>query len=454
MGLFSKKKSKPVAKTFSKNEVETMITNALSTSIRDRVGAVMSGGNDVGDTLHQISADFGYPETIEFNQLWNMYRRSGIAGAVVELITDSCWIDSPDIVGSDQFNSDLKTLSDKLNLFQRLKGGDIRQRVGRYSGLFMRVRDGKKPQEPLEKLNGIGSLVEIIPLYESQLEVIETDKDIMSDSYGKPTMYQLKGGVAGDRNGDLSTFSIHPSRVVIASEGADDGSIYGISSLERPFNALMDIMKIIGSGGEGFYKNAAQSIVLELTDAASAKQNSKLLDGLNENIDDFMKNRSRRSLWTPGLKPTTLQSNLVNPKDFLMNSLYDVAASTKIPVTILIGQLTGRLASNEDGIRLLSQAKSRRENFLNEYVGNAIDWFIFYGILPASNYEIEWSDLMATSGNDKLSIAGKMAEINQKQFQSGGDIPFSGDEVRIAGGFEDDSAIDAEIDETIDDIDE
>ncbi|MCK5666845.1 MAG: hypothetical protein KAI17_25325, partial [Thiotrichaceae bacterium] len=58
---------------------------------------------------------------------------------------------------------------DNLNLWQRMKGADTRQRVGRYAGIFMRVRDGLSPELPLEsKLPGVGALVQMIPLYESQ----------------------------------------------------------------------------------------------------------------------------------------------------------------------------------------------------------------------------------------------------------------------------------------------
>jgi hypothetical protein len=319
-----------------------------------------------------------------------------------------------------------------------VKGLDNRQRVGRYAGLFMRVRDNKQPQEPIEgKLGGLGALVQMIPLYEGQLTVLETENDPTADNYGQPTMYQFNGGAAGNRNEKIrDSFNIHPSRIIVAAEDSDNGSIQGVSSLESPFNSLMDLRKIIGAGGEGFYRNAAQSVVFSLKDASTAKANEKLLGKFNDQYDDFSRNRMRRSMWTPGLEPNVLDSTLVPPKEFFMNALNDVAAGVKIPATILIGQQTGRLASSEDGRQFLSIVNSRRENFMTEVVTDVVDWLIEFGILPASQFTVEWDDLLARGDDEKLDNADKMASINEKQFKSGGGIPFTEDEVREAAGFE------------------
>ena len=189
-------------------------------------------------------------------------------------------------------------------------------------------------------------------------------------------------------------------------------------------------------GGEGFYKNAAQSIVFDLKDPASATTNKVLLDKFNESYDDFAANRSRRAMWTPGMEATTLEASLADPKNHFMNALNDVAAGAKIPATILIGQQTGRLASNEDSRQFLSGVQSRRLNFMTEMTRDVIDWCIQFGILPASEYDVEWDDLLARSDEEKLTNADTMAAVNQKQFQSGGGIPFSEDEIREAAGFE------------------
>lgn len=442
-------------KTYTHEEVNQILINAAATEWSDMrrvIASTLSGSNYTGDTLHNVAADYGYPETLEFANYWNMYRRFGIANAVVELPIDTGWMTPPEVKGSTQFDKELEVLIKNHKLWQRLKGLDVRQRVGRYAGLFMQVRDGKKPDQPIEsKLSGTGVLVKMIPLYESQLEVTETEGDPTKDNFGDPKFYVFNSTKAGNRDkNNNSSFNIHPSRVIIASEGADDGSIYGISSLEAPFNSLMDLRKIIGAGGEGFYKNAAKDVMFNIKDLAGAKVNSDLITDFNAQYDDWVRNRARRSMLTPGLEANVLQSDLANPKEFFFNAMYDVSASTKIPATIIIGQQTGRLASGEDSDHFLSLVQSRNENFTTEMVAGVIDWCIKWGVLPSSEYEVEWEDLTASTDDDKLNNAERLSSINEKQFKSGQGTVFSGEEIREAAGYEDEEL--PESSEEIDDI--
>lgn len=415
-----------------------LLLNTLN-DVRSRIAQAISGGYDFADTMHNIYLDFGYSQNLDFFNYWNMYRRFGIAKNVCDLPVDITWMRQPEVKSdNEQFVREFERVADQLSFWIRLSAIDKRQRVGRYAGMFMRVRDGKKPSDPIDgRLNGIGAIMQMVPLYEGQLEVLETDNDPMSERYGLPRMYEFNGGSVGNRNDKIaSSFSIHPDRIVIISEDADNGGIYGMSSLEAPYNSLMDLRKILGGGGEGFYKNSAQSIVFDLKDGASAKANETLLNRFNEQYDDFARNRARRAIWTPGMEAKTLQSDLVNPKDFFFNSLYDVAASCKIPATVLIGQQTGRLASSEDSRSFLSMINSRRENFGTESINALIDWFIRFGVLPMAQYEVEWDDLLALSQNEQLDNAQKMAAINDAQFKSGGSVPFDGSEIRETAGFE------------------
>lgn len=420
--------------------VEELQSNGMvvNESLRGRINAAISGGYDYADTLHNIYLDFGYPAKLTFNNYWNMYRRFGIAKNVVELPVDTGWVTPPTIEGSDSLTKEIDKLINDFKMWQRVKGLDKRQRVGRYAGMYMRVKDNKKPSEPIEgQFNGLASLVEMMPLYESQLEVKESNKDPQSEEYGNPILYEYSGSVEGDRNEEINnTLTIHASRIIIASEDADAGWIYGVSSLESVYNSLMDLRKVIGAGAEGFYKNAAQNIVFELKDAASAKNNAELLNKFNDHYDEFSHNRFRRAMWTPGLQATVLNSELTNPKEYFMVALNDVAAGSKIGATILIGQQTGKLASTEDSNNFLSTIQSRRMNFMTDLVADVIDWMMNTGILKKEEYEIQWDDLLARSDVEKMVSAKEMAETNNKQFLSGQSVPFSPEEIREAAGFD------------------
>lgn len=426
--------------------------------IFNRLNATISGGYDFGDTMHNIYLDCGYPAQLTFFNYWNMYRRGGIAKNVVELIPDTCWSSAPTIESEDKtFERDVGTLVDNLKMWQRLKGLDTRNRVGTYAGLFMRVKDGKEPSEELTgKLPGVNTLTEMVPLYESQLQVLTTEQNAQSERFGLPLTYQLNTAVTGTRDPMAATsITIHWTRIIIAAEGADNGGIYGISSLEAPYNSLMDLRKISGAGAEGFYKNAAQNIIFELANPDTGKIDKKLLENFNKEYDEWSHNRMRRGFMAPGMNVHALQSTLVNPKDFFFNALYDVAAATKIPVTILIGQLTGKLASDEDTAILQKMCQSRRMNWLIEMISSVLDWCIQFGILPTAKYEIVWDDLLAASDDQKLKNADTMAGINEKQFKSGGGVVFDDNTIRVAAGFDEEpEPDDRDSDETLEDEEE
>lgn len=458
-------------KTYSPAELNTAIHQAVESAVtglaphanasvdsgmRQRMASAIAGGYDFADTLHNIYLDYGYPLNLQFFNFWNMYRRFGVARRVVELYPDQTWLDDPEVASKDvAFVKELEKLNEKMGLWRRLKGLDTRQRIGRYAGMFMRVRDGLSPDKPIAgRLAGLETLVDMVPLYESQLTVSTTEDDPKADDFGMPTMYQFNGGAAGNRNEKAgASFRIHPSRIVIASEDSDNSGIYGIPVLESIYNSLMDLRKVLGGGAEGFYKNAAQNIVFDLKDAASAKANSALLNKFNEQYDEFSQNRSRRAMWTPGMEAKTLDSTLVNPKDFALNPLIDISAGANTPIALLMGNQTGRLAGDQDSKGFLSQVQARRTDFGTDMVKGTLDWLIKWGVLPAAKYTVEWPDAMAPSTEEKLANTEKMATINKLQFESGGDVPFEGGELREMAGYEPDELPDLP-DETLPDDDD
>lgn len=432
--------SKKQKKQFKELRAMAVELNQLATNDRAHHAGLRNYQSSIAgsDTLHNIDVEYGYPQDLKFKDFYNMYKRSGFAKAVINIPVNTCWSTSPTIDADKSFQKEFDKLNERLNVWQRCKGLDKRQRVGRYAGMFMRVRDGKDPSEELEGvLNGESALVEMMPLYESQLDVINTDDDPLSDNFGQPILYQYSQAAEGSRNKEVAkNINIHASRVIPAAEGADDGWIYGESSLEGGFNSLLDLRKISGGGAEGFYKNAAQSIIFDLKDGASAISYKDKLDDFNEKFTEFTRNRFDKSIWTPNMEAKTLESSLMSPKDFMAACLSDLSASTGMASTIIAGHQTGVRASGEDQTALLSMCQSRRENFLSEMIANILDWCIKFGILSSSEYTVIWDDLLERSTGDKLESADKMTSINEKQYKSGGEIPFDGDEIREVAGFE------------------
>ncbi len=426
-----------------KNEIEALIARANNSSFShsmagQRLAGLISGGYDFADTMHNIYLDFGYPPHVKFFHFWNTYRRFGIAKTVIDLPVEFAWSTLPLFSEStnERLINDIKRLDKRVKFWSRIKTLDKRKRLGRYAGMFMRVADDKKPSEPLEgNLGGESALVDMMPLYESQLEVISDDEDPTSPNFGKPILLQYSQAVVGNRNEESRhTFNIHASRIVFAREGDDDGSIYGISELESIYNALMDLQKIAGAGAEGLYKNASQSVVVGIDPTASGKVSPEIMAQLGEQYDDWNRNRSRKAFAAGNASVNPLQSSMVSPKPMFDNSMAIVAAGSKIPSTIIIGMQTGERASTEDSKQFLSTIQSRRINDTTQLIKDHIDWCINWGVLPSNDYGIEWDDLLAMSIQDQLKNASIMTAINKDAFSSGGDAIYTENEIRVAGG--------------------
>jgi len=95
--------------------LQEILTNANQSfslrDLRESTTNALTGGYDFADPLHNIYSDFGYPFTLTFFNLWNMYRRFGMARAVCNIPPDFTWSDLPEIDGGETFNSQLEELA-------------------------------------------------------------------------------------------------------------------------------------------------------------------------------------------------------------------------------------------------------------------------------------------------------------------------------------------------------
>ena len=417
-------------------------------------GYDQTGGYHFADTKRDVWEVAGYPKKVNFDMHWNMQARFGIAKAGIHRIVDKCWQSNPQITDGEydgnraltKFEQDLEILIEKHYLFARLKGVDWRNRIGRYAGILPIVTESQKtnPSQPASKSLGIESLLKLVPLPESQLDVnsVRSNSDISSAEYGMPEYYNLRQDVNGDRNPvENSEIQLDPSRVFIFAEGADDGSIFGIPANEAGYNALLDLEKVCVAGSEGHYKNAKQRTVVNVKDGQVAQVisgDTEKKEKWEETAADFASGFDTM-LTTYGMDVHQLQSTLSDPTHPFTNSLNVYCSSISIPATILIGQQTGRLASDEDQADWAQTAESRRENTLTPAIKSFLRYLVERGIMsaPTNDILIKWDDLSEPSTGEKLDNSKKMADVNKQNFDSGrAENVFTEEEIRAGYVFE------------------
>lgn len=428
----------------------------------------MSSENDIGRMRMELLSAFGsidakrpdawtcygYKETPTFDDYRRAYDRGGAGHGAVHRLLDKCWQELPRIKkkASDAETPWEKSVTDKIEAitgFQKLRELDRRNMVGHYAGLIYRVADGLALDQPMVRAS---ELVDIIPLFEDQIRVTSWHSDkTQPDTYGKPAMFQYRQrspSSKGDTQAKPEDWAdVHPSRVQMFAEGAvGDDFFEGVPLLKAGFNALVDIEKLSGGGAESALKNSSRTLVIKFDKDASPEVITKNPDGTesNKSVSDVIEEKTRKlnrnqdsSIGFQGADVTALNTTVSD-----LSSQFDIAtnlfaASVQLPVTVLFGAQTGRLASDQDQKDYLARCKSRQVNELTPMLTQFVARMQAAGIFEPGEFEIEWPSLDAPSDDAKVSILDKLTSAMQKAAAAGLTEPlFDANELRKIAGFE------------------
>jgi hypothetical protein len=393
---------------------------------------------------HNHYKDFGYPENPQFDDFYAMYTRNGLARAGVDKTVAKTWQDFPFLLEKPRdagqaaketrWEKQIRERFADLRVWQQLAEADRRGMVGRYAGVILRLADGKPFNSPVGKRvrGGLLGLVEVIPVWEGQLTVAEWDSDQTSKTYGEPKMFAFNESAVGKVT-QPRTFNVHPDRVLIWSR---DGTIHGDSALKPGLNDLITAEKIVGAGGEGFWKNAKQAPVLEVDKEAKPATMASMMgvpvdqlaDKMGEQVADWQKGFDEL-LMIQGMQAKALQITLPSPEHFFMVAVQSFAASRLMPVKILVGMQTGERASTEDADEWAQTNMSRRASETIPNIMAFVRRLVRFGMIPERDWSLAWTDLTEPKASEKIDRVAKMAEVNAKA-QASGERVFTVPEMR------------------------
>ena len=391
--------------------------------------------------------DYGWPETVTFAQLHRMYERNDLAKAAVKKTTEKTFQNLPQVlVGGDEQPDDLTEAFDRLGLWDKLADTDEYSQVGGYAGLVLRIADGKRFNEPVDGTYSLDDLVEIIPAWSEQLYVNEFHTDENNpDTYGKPKSFTFNESALitsgnQDRRSANRSLTVHPDRVFVWSP---DGTVHCPSSLLSGYNNLLDMEKISGAGGEGFWKTAAARLNIEIdkeTDFEGFKSAIEAQTG--KPFQDVLDEKAKKlnagfdaSYISQGMKVGTFSVSLPQPREFFEIPLQAFAAGRSMPTKILIGMQTGERASTEDANEWNNTITSRRNRWTIPSIKALLQKLEAFGMMP-SGWALEWEELSGDNPASRLERAVKMADINTKEAANGG-LVFLPEEIRLEAGYDD-----------------
>ena len=420
---------------------------------RERLSFVGKGLDQKHD---RIWTELGYKHNICASDYRFAYERHPAATAAVHRTLDKCWEKFPEIIQEGQ-DKDVETQwekdTNKLmgHAYSFIKDADRRNLVNRYSCLLIQFADNQKWSEPVGTLGSLKdkAIVKYIPAWEEDMTVTEWYQDVTDPKYGEPKMWAYNPQRTLDENTDgepVDTIDIHPDRVLVLAEGAMDGSIYsGIPLLRAGFNMLIDMQKSGGGSAEGFLKNASRQIHINYNgDKVTPTQLAQfagvpvdeLMDAINDGIVD-LNEAIDACLVTMQGEAQVLSVAAADPQPTWEVAANSFCASIRKPFTIIFGQQTGRLASDEDKADDANTASQRRVGFLDHVLKSFIRKMQGFGVIGAMDeFEIEWPELIEPSPSDRATLFSTLATANKAVFDSTGQSALTINELRIAAGFE------------------
>lgn len=391
---------------------------------------------------------FGYPDTVSFAQLLAAYRRGGPGQGAVHRLLDKCWQERPRIKTAGRedetpWETKVAGLFKERRLWAKLRDLDRRNMVGRYAALIYRVADNLPLREPLQRAV---RLVDVVPLYEDQIRVTDWHSDEAAENYGQPAMFQYRTRpVQGaDTQGRPETWiDVHPSRVQILAEGSVGDMFDGVPLLEAGFNSLIDLEKITGGSAESYLKNSARTMVFQYEKDAQLQsigpadgQSGKTVRQVHEEQAKALNRNIDAAIVMKGGTANTLQTQIADPESPWGVAACTFAASVRIPFTILFGQQTGRLASDEDRADFVERCKSRQTNELTPMLEEFVRRMQAAGVIEPGEFDVEWPPLDAPGEVDKMGLLGKATAAMHQAFTAGVQGLFEPNELRAIVGYE------------------
>lgn len=394
----------------------------------------------------------GYPKELTAEMLAAKYHRNEIAGRIVDLPANATWKNPPMITDGSTGNKSafiegLEWLQKTRQLWATLNDFDRKLGIGYFGILVVGIENSGKLETPLSKAKrGYKSVAYLRPFPHDAISRIEYDEDENSPRFGLPVFFTVNMGMIGDKS--IGDRRVHYSRVIYAGENAVGDQVMGRSRLERPYNRLEDLDRVIGASSESAWRLAIKGTVIE------GKEGYKALDPIADELkakNEAFINGLERTMVLSGATYQQLGGEMVDPSGLFSALGVLLAAGADIPKRILFGTEEAQLAGSQDQQNWAAQIKSRRENFVNpSIIRRFIDYLINNNLLdkPAGgDYGIGWrsnfeqteeqaaaarlGDAQALLTAANARIAG--ANISDQELRAFGGLPPEPDQAGVMG---------------------
>lgn len=382
----------------------------------------------------------GYERDLTAQMYRARYNRGGLAGRVVDAKPDDTWAEGVEIVETEDssevttFEQAFDTLDERLNIFSTFHQVDKLSGVGRY-GVILIGAPGKL-QDPLFKVSSPEQIAYLAVYGEDECTFNEEDLETNTASrrFGMPNIYRIKRLDLKKRNVEVL---VHYTRIVHVADERLDDRLFGRPRLERVWNYLDDLDKVVGGGAEAFWRRADRGMQIDLDKevakeiqmnaTAQGKPQTALDEQMEEEVDKYIHGLSR-VMRTIGTKVTEFSADVADFGGPVTSIVGLIAATTQIPQRILLGSERGELASSQDDDNWQGRIDSRRARYAAPFIVKPfVDRLIELKALPEpQEYSVRWPDANELSELERAQYAAALSKLNMQQ----GEIVVTANEIR------------------------
>lgn len=220
---------------------------------------------------------------------------------------------------------------------------------------------------------------------ENLVQISRWNADPSSPRFGAPEMYRItlsdpmKGGTGIGQ--PSMTVDVHWSRVIHVADNLTSSETLGTPRMQPVLNRLLDLQKICGAAGEGYWKQAFSTLVLESNPQLAGDVDVDRDDLRNqlENLDGGL----QRSLVLLGMQAKTLPPGITDPTPFVNTMIEQICVQIGVPVRVFKGSERGELASSQDDAAWNDRLRARQQYYVTpRVIIPFVDRLIAMGVLP------------------------------------------------------------------------
>lgn len=412
-----------------------------------------------------IDAECGHPPELTIQDFKKAYTRGDLAARIIEIYPQETWQANPEVYEIEdneqtEFEKAWLDLNLRHNIYTVLQRADVLSGVGRFGIILIGINDGKILSEPVEGINEKGEvepppvpvvatvlnpannaepvkapgkarkIIYLRTFDESSVTIKSLQKDITNPRFGQPVMYSIKfqdANSLGQGVVSIIDVDVHWTRVLHICDNRTDSEVYGMPRLERVYNRILDLKKVLGGAAEMFWRGGFPGLSIETQPTSGNEVDVDFdKDKTKKEIEDYQRGL-KRYLATVGMTVKSLAPQIADPTPTMNALIRIIAIAWAIPWRILMGAELGQLASEQDITAWNKRIARRQNSYVSPYLiipfaQRLMDMQILPRIAEDRTILVFWENTHTVTEIDKATVAEKKTNAITKYVQGGGDM--------------------------------